>query len=73
MIENGNSGLLFPVNAPNAVSELSVQIVRLLNDPVLAKEIATRARESIDSGFGSLHPVRKFEQLVDAMVRHARA
>jgi glycosyltransferase involved in cell wall biosynthesis len=62
MIEDGATGLLFPVTSEDAPQQLASQVVRLLRDRELALRLSENARARLGNTFGSLRPVRELEQ-----------
>jgi glycosyltransferase involved in cell wall biosynthesis len=73
MIEDGVTGLLFPVASEDAPQQLAAQVIRLLRDRELALRLSESARARLGNTFGSLRPVRELEKHLRDLAQTRRA
>jgi glycosyltransferase involved in cell wall biosynthesis len=64
MVEDGCTGLLFPVAHAEASAALASQVVRLLQDPRFGATLAATARKTLRKSIATLKPVHDLETLL---------
>ena len=69
IVRNNQTGLLIP---PSDVNALSAALVRLLDDPSLAKELGEAAQDHINQRFDAACMVRKIESLYEEALNKIR-
>lgn len=72
MVKDEITGLLFSFKAPDAETQLSGRIVRLLNDRVLRNKIVESAKSEIQSTFAGCEHVRQLEKHLDELSKNGR-
>ena len=60
IINEGNDGLLIPVNSPGAIAE---KISYLLKNDTIAKKLSENARKTVEKRFSVIHYVKQIENL----------
>lgn len=72
MVEDEITGLLFSFTAPDAESQLSAQIIRLLNDRLLRNKIVEKAKKEIQTTFAGSKHVRQLEKYIEELCINGR-
>ncbi len=69
VIQDEVNGLMFDALVPDAPELLANRVVRLMENHQLAERLATRASETVASGYGSDRPVREFEAILTSLAQ----
>ena len=67
LVKDGWTGLLFSSTAPDAYDQLAKQIIRLLQDENLRKNLAAKAEEQVKSTFASYQPVQHLKNELELL------
>ena len=68
MIKHQVTGLLFSPAGSDAPQRLAESVIRVLDNPGFAADLAREAAVRLEADFGSAAPVRRFESLVNGLI-----
>jgi glycosyltransferase involved in cell wall biosynthesis len=68
VIEDGVTGLLFPIDGLHADNKMASAVVRLLKDGELRNTIAVNARDFVGKKFTSMQHVKQLENYIESLV-----